>query len=125
VWVFSFSAYNAALYTPAAKSGVTMKHSFMVITTTFELEPVLVDYFEKYPEGRYDSYKIVFQTQDDQDEGTFSYIIVFEYNTARPGARVDLSEYIKSYCTVNKQKATASQLNNILPRIGEHGHKFG
>jgi hypothetical protein len=67
---------------------MTFTHAYSALTADFELEPVIVDYYEKYPNNQYGDYQIVFKTVNEHAEGEFTYIIVFTRNsTSTPSRR--------------------------------------
>ena len=101
-----------------------MIHSYMVVTTTFELEPVLDDYIKRYPRGQHEGYQIVFRTENEHAEAEFSYIVVFKRYTGMKESHVDFDEFLKSYCKVNNCAAIASETSHILPKFGM-GPKYG
>jgi hypothetical protein len=97
---------------------LAFKHSFMVVTTDFDLEPVLEKYLETYPNGGVEGYNIVFQVEGEHQEGHKSYIIVFTLRQHPPkeyAPRFD--EYLSSYCRVNNGVAFVNPSNSVLPKI--------
>ena len=103
---------------------MSSKHAFMVISTNFDLEPVLKQYVETYPEGDLQNYQIVFKTEGEHQPESKSYIIVYEHSPGRKNAR--FSEFLKSYCTVHKLAAVANPMSHVFPDVaGRHGHIIG
>jgi len=98
-----------------------MKHSHMVITTEFVLEPILDKYLATYPSGQYKSYKVVFRTENEHQEGQISYIVVFELNKEKKTDRLTFQEFLDSHCKVNNLVAVASVTNNVLPQMERRG----
>lgn len=106
---------------------MTFKHSYMVITTNFELEPVLDQFFETYPQNAYERYQVVYKTLDEHAPGEISYIIVFELSRLK-GRVPRFSEFLKAYCMLNAKTAVAQVTNSVLPRLDStlgRGHVFG
>jgi hypothetical protein len=98
-----------------------MRHSYMIITTDFELEPVLEQYFATYPAGEYTDHTIVFKAEGEHYPGDRSYIVVFTLNPVKPRAdRVTFRQFLDSYCTVNNLVACAGALNSALPQMDVH-----
>jgi hypothetical protein len=101
---------------------MAFKHAFTVISTNFDLEPVLEEYLKTYPEGDLQNYRIVFKTEGEHHPESRSYIIVYEH---KPGSksRPHVGDFLKSYCTVHNLSAVANPLNHVFPDIsGRHGH---
>jgi hypothetical protein len=106
---------------------MSFRHSFMALTTDFELEPILDEYLAAYPEGEIDHYLIAFKTEGEHRAGHFSYIVVFELKKA--AAQVPrFTEFLNTYCKNHNQVAFASLINHILPKLDAYGrgyHVFG
>lgn len=103
------------------------RHSFMALTTDFELEPILDEYLATYPEGEIDHYIIAFKTEGEHRPGHFSYIVVFELKKAVSQVP-RFTEFLNTYCKNNNQVAFASLINHILPKLDAYGrgyHVFG
>lgn len=100
------------------------RHAYSVITANFEIEPVISDYFSKYPINEYTDYQIVFKTIDEHADGKFTYIIVFGWNSGAKETHVTFYEFLKSHCVRNNLVAVMNPSSNILARIGD-GHTFG
>lgn len=94
----------------------------MVVTTTFELEPVLEQYASLYPNGQFSHYQIAFKSEGEHQDGEYSYIIVFTIRPERE--RPDFWEFLSSYCTVNKGAAVSPIVNHIFPQFGMHAQKI-
>jgi hypothetical protein len=107
--------------------GKQFTHAYSAITADFEIEPILADYCEKYPNNKYSDYQIVFKAIDEHTEGEFSYIIVFNFAgvTGKTNAGVDFYEFLKSYCVCENRVANINPVSHILPKIGYQGHTLG
>lgn len=99
------------------------KHAYTVITADFEIEPVLEEYFERFPEGQYEDYQIVFKTQDEHEEGQYSYIIVFTRNTGMRATQVKFYDLLKQHCECHTRRAAMSPVSGGLPTVRD-GHAF-
>jgi hypothetical protein len=106
------------------KKQAMFKHAYAAITANFQIEPVIADYFTKYPSNEYTDYQIVFKTLDEHAEDQFTYIIVFGWNSGPKENRVSFSDFLKSHCVCNDLAVAMNPNSNILPRIGD-GHTFG
>lgn len=100
------------------------KHAYSIITANFELEPVIADYFNKYPLNQYTDYQIVFKTLDEYAEGEFTYIVVFGWSGEPRETRVKFEDFLKSHCVRNNLVATMNPSSSVLAKIGT-GHTFG
>lgn len=100
------------------------KHSYSAITPNFELEPVIEDYFAKYPRGQFESYQIVYKPQDEYTEGTYSYLVVYKLFQGTKENHVSFYDFLKAHCVRNDLVAAMHPVNDILPRLGD-GHTFG
>ena len=100
------------------------KHAYTIITANFEIEAILADYFNKYPASEYTDYKIVFKTLDEHDNGQFTYIVVFGWNSSSRETKVSFYDFLKSYCVCNDLVAAMNPTSHILPRISD-GHVLG
>jgi hypothetical protein len=106
---------------------MNFKHSYMVVTTDFQLEPVLQQYQKTYPNGQFTSFDIVFKTENEHGEGQWTYIVVFVPSKPTPREIPSFSDFLKSYCTLEDKTAVASIVNSVFPRLDKpHGsHLFG
>jgi hypothetical protein len=95
---------------------MTIKHSYMVITTNFELEPVLEMYVQQYPKIGFDSYHVVFKSENEHGDGGAAYIVVFSVSTIK-GKRPEFGEFLKSYCTLNTKRAVATTISSVFPKL--------
>ena len=119
----------------AKKTGTTSKtmpykHTYMVITTTFALEPLLNQYRDTYPNGDYEKYQVVFKSEGEWKDraGEFTYIVVFTPNPKKQPHEVSFQDFIGSYCKLNKQAAIAGPMGNIFPYVDRppgNGRAFG
>ena len=102
------------------------KHSYCVITTTFDLEPLLEEYLHTYPQGDFESYEVVFKTEDEHRKGDFSYIVVFVRNQGKRQG-VEFSKFLASHCIRNNLAAVAYSTSRVLPQFSKRprGHVFG
>lgn len=91
------------------------KQVVTVISTNFDLEPVLEAYIKTYPEGDMLNYRVVFKTEGEHHPDSRSYVIISEYRTPRSG--LNLNEYLRSYCNVHDLAAVAHPLLGIMPDI--------
>ena len=102
-------------------------HSFMAVTTDFDLEEVLADYLNTHPEGEVESFDVAFRTMDEHRRGHISYIVVFTLK--KSAAHVPrFTEYLTTYCKGHGVVAFAGPINHILPKIDGYGrgyHVFG
>lgn len=105
---------------------VPFKMAHAVISTNFDLESVLEQYAQTYPDGDLYNYQVVYKTTGEHHADSRSYIIVFEYRSGRkhPG----FGEFLKSYCTLNRLVAVGHPMNHVFPdisgKVGQ-GHVFG
>ena len=97
---------------------MTNKHSYMVVSTDFELEPLLDQYLATYPEGQLQSYSVVFKTSSDE---SWSYIIVFALFSPKVKV-VRFSEFLDAYCKLNNKVAVANPVNSVFPDF-KHAHQ--
>jgi hypothetical protein len=95
----------------------TFRHSFMAISTDFELEPVLEQYFRTYPDSDRVNYQIVYKTENEHFEGTKSYLVVFELSENVIKPRISLHEFIDSYCKLNNLMAVCDPRDSIFPKM--------
>jgi hypothetical protein len=94
---------------------MTFKHTYMVISTNFELEPLLDNYLEAYPSGEFSAYQVVFTAENERPDTPYSYIVVLDYNQ---GTKPRFSEYLGAWCTLNRgKKAVAASLNHVFPEM--------
>lgn len=101
------------------------KYAFTVVSTNFDLEPVLQQYVDTYPHADLRNYQIAFKTEGEHQAESKSYIIVHEYIPGRSPSPT-LYEFLKSYCTVNNLVAVLDPSSHVLPDIaGRHGHILG
>ncbi len=105
---------------------MSFKHSYMVITTNFELEPVLDSYLKTYPNGDFSTYQVMFKSLNERAEGEISYIIVLEPKQGEI-RDVKFHHFLKSHCTLHRLTASASILNNVFPTLSDarQAHYFG
>ncbi|MBK8025782.1 MAG: hypothetical protein IPK19_31425 [Chloroflexi bacterium] len=89
----------------------------MAITTDFDLKPKLEDYRERYPGGDFETYQIVFEVRDEHEPGTYSYIIVFDYNSGARQHKTHFIDFLQSYCTYEKKRMNAHPANSVLPQL--------
>ena len=105
------------------------KHSYMVITSNFELEPVINQFFETYPKNKFESYQVVYKTLGEYNDDEFTYIIVFQLPPQPIGRLPHFSDFLRAYCTLNAKTAVAATISNVFPRLdrrhGSSGHVFG
>jgi hypothetical protein len=106
------------------------KHSFIAVTTNFELEPVLDQYLKTYPENEYANYEVAFKAQDTPEVGDYAYIVVFTMKERTRGDLVRLDDFLESFCKVNDKllisqhgfeqrfASARSLLANANPRSG-------
>lgn len=95
------------------------RHAYMVISTDFEIEPVIEQYLATYPDFQPREYKIVSKLQNERVEGDYSYIIIYEFVRVEKRQHPNLSDYIKSYCEVNDKVANLVNMGSVFPDIGE------
>jgi hypothetical protein len=105
-----------------AGGNMTFKHTYMVISTNFELEPLLDSYLETYPNGEFSAYQVVYKAQNERPDTPYSYIVVLERGQ---GNKPRFAEYLRAWCTVNRgKKAVAASLNHVFPDMkalqGQH-----
>lgn len=93
------------------------KHSHMILSTNFELEPVIEEYLQVYPEAQPRRYDIACKLRDERHEGDYAYIIVFEYATGRQTP--SLGDYLKSYCTLHDKLVAGNASGHVFPDIAE------
>lgn len=102
---------------------LSFKHSYMVVTANFELEPVMDQFLATYPEKEFAEYQVVFKTTDEYASGEYSYIVVFKHQPST-GARPSFEDFLASYCTVNDLTAVASVRGSVLPKLEERGGRL-
>lgn len=93
---------------------MAFKYSYAVLSTNFDLEPVLSDYLATYPNGKIESYQVVFKTENEHHEGTKSYIVVFTLKDRQEYAP-DFGSFLEAYCKLHDKYAVAAAMNNVLP----------
>ena len=92
------------------------RHTYLVVTTNFDLTDVLRQFMETYPNGAIEHSQIVFQSEKDTETSETSYIIVFTRNTAQKGnSSVSFWEYIGAYCKLKDCYAIAASAEHIFP----------
>jgi hypothetical protein len=105
------------------------KHSYMVITSNFELEPVINQFFETYPKNEYESFQVVYKTLGEYNDNEFTYMIVFQLPPQPRGRVPHFSDFLRAYCTLNAKTAVAANVSNVFPGLdskhGRGGHIFG
>ena len=93
----------------------SFKHAHMIIATDFELEPVIAQYLETYPEAQPRHYEIAWRTQNESVEGDYVYIVIWKHITS--SHRPSLVDFIKAYCELNDNVANIHPKGNVLPSI--------
>jgi hypothetical protein len=92
-------------------------HSYMMVSTNFELEPLLADYANLYPNIDFSSYQVVFKSQNEWPDTPFTYIVVF---SPPPQYQYGLHfwDYVDAWIKLHPgSKAAASATNNVFPRL--------
>ncbi len=100
-------------------------YAYFAISTNFELEPVIQEYLEKYPNGQFKNYEIAFRTEDEHESGTFSYLFVYTVLPGQPQDAVSFYDFLKAYCTYEDRVATINGVASAFPKLGEKGQTFG
>lgn len=112
---------QAAVSTPAATaSDVTPlpgPHSHMIISTNFEMEPLLADYAKAYPNVNFSDYRIVFKAENEWPNTPYTYIIVFSIPSQKAKG-IDFWIYLDAWVKLHPgNKAVASAVNDVLPQL--------
>ena len=101
---------------------MSFNHTFMVISTNFELEPLLASYLATYPDKSYSEYRVVYKVENERPDTPYSYIVVFTMGKFEGGLRVSFRDYLNSWCIVNRKKATAADIDTVLPELNPKGN---
>lgn len=96
----------------------TFKHTYMVLATDFELEPVIEQYLTTYPAQQPRKYDVACRLQNERQEGDYCYIVVYEFVGGRKSVPT-LEEYIKAYCDLYGKVAKVQAGGNMFPDIAE------
>lgn len=99
---------------------MTFKHSHMIISTNFELEPLLASYASTYPNIGFADYNIVFKSENERPNTPYTYIVVFTPVAQRQHGTT-FQEYVEAWCKVNRKKAAASVMDNVFPELEPSG----
>lgn len=91
------------------------KHSYMLLATDFELEPIIEQYLATYPDAQPRKYDVVYKRQNERHEGDYCYIIVHEYVGGRQ--TLSLVDFIKAYCELNDKVANIEKGGHVFPDI--------
>lgn len=94
-------------------------YSFTILSTNFDIEPLLESYTKTYPDGEMKNYNIVFKTEYDREHIPFSYIIVTEYNV--PAKQARFLDYLQAWCKVNRGKWALGSISSVFPEP-KHPH---
>lgn len=93
------------------------KHSYIVLATDFELEPVIEQYYETYPDKPRWEYDVICKLRNERHEGDFCYILL-----TTKSLNQDLRNFIQSYCVVNDQVAIFNPPGGrVFPDIASDG----
>lgn len=92
------------------------KHGHMIVTTDFDLEPLVEHFHLTYPDNKVESTQIVFKAENEHQEGSKSYIIVFTFRDGG-NSRPSFWDYIQAHCTCHDKVAVASVKSNIFPQL--------
>ena len=103
-------------------SDMLTKPSCWALRTEFELEPLLKQYLETYPDGSLKQYEIVFKDTD-EETGDFLYIMLHYYNKDRTPRVVDLERFLDAHCKLHN-KLCAFNRTAFPPRFDSH-HQGG
>lgn len=98
------------------------RHSYLIISANFDLEPVLKDYLIRYPDGDYSEYRIVFTVKGEHFEGNHSYIVILTLNKIGR-KQVSFDEFLDAYCKLNNVQAFGNQVGSIFPNIQDVGKR--
>src|SRR5258708_37289454 len=63
--------------TATVESSFLPPHSHMIVSTNFELEPLLTDYAKGYPNVSFADYRIVYKGENEWPDTPYTYIVVF------------------------------------------------
>lgn len=97
---------------------MAFKYAVMMISTNFELEPVLKQYFDTYPDStELHNYQIIFKTEGEHHPDSKSYLILHEQWQGQRGMAPRLAEFLKSYCTFNNLVAVAHSMGSVMPDV--------
>jgi len=97
-----------------------IKHSFMAVTTNFELEFVLDQYIRTYPNSVVQSCEVVYKIENEFHQSTKTYIVVFT-RRSKSEHSPSVWELIDSYCKLNGKFAVANPVNQIFPDLAKGG----
>ncbi len=95
----------------------SFKHAHIIVSTDFELEPVIEQYLATYPEAQPRKYDIVCKLRNERHEGDYCYIIVYQHHVGRQTPSLD--EYLKSYCALHDEVVAGSVGGHVFPEL-EH-----
>lgn len=95
---------------------MSFKHSYMVVTTDFDLEPLVDQFRATYPDNKVESIQIAFKTENEHQEGDRSYIIVLTRKDSG-SSRPSFWDFIGAYCKLHDKSAAASVTDNIFPQL--------
>src|SRR5260221_14625891 len=96
----SQSTAPAASATPPQGSTLPKPHSHMIISTNFELEPLLDDYDKAYPNISFSGYQIVYKSENEWPDTPHTYIVIFSVPTPRKSG-VSFWEYLGAYAKIH------------------------
>jgi hypothetical protein len=80
---------------------MVFKYVHMILSTNFDLEPVIEHYQKTYPGTDLHNYQIVYKATGEFHPDSISYFIVYEYRAAGNG-QPNFGEFLTSYCTVHR-----------------------
>ena len=83
-------------------SHMLSKPSCWMLRTEFELEPLLKQYLETYPDGSLKQYEILFKDTD-EETGDFLYIMLHYYNKDRTPRVINLERFLDAHCQLHNK----------------------
>jgi hypothetical protein len=92
-------------------------HSYMIVSTSFELESLLDDYAKSYPNIGFVDYRIVYKGENEWPDTPYTYIIVFRLPTKYKSG-LSFRDYIDAWMKLHPGNKIASAAeNDALPPL--------
>ena len=89
--------------TAAQEKPNPVTHIFMVLSTNFEVEPVLDTYLATYPDGLIQRYEVIFKEQNVRPGIPYSYIILLPEPNFK-SQNIDFWEYVDAWTKLHRGK---------------------
>jgi hypothetical protein len=92
------------------------KHSTMILSTDFDLEPVIEQFQAQYGDDpNIDVPQIIFKSIDERVAGDRAYVLLFELRPPS-GRRMRFSDFLKAYCVLHNLTAIGTN-GSVFPSI--------